>query len=270
MKLDGKTALVTGASSGIGRELARQLGAMGADLVITARREDRLQELAEEIRAEHDVEVEVIAADLSDAKAAQQLFEATEEAGKPIDVLANNAGFGTLDPFLEIPWELTLQQMQLNIISLTELCWRFGVAMHARGGGHILNVSSIGAYQPIPQFATYAAGKAYVRNFSEALAYELAPGGVRVCCLCPGGTSTEFSEVAGHELPSWQMAFFMTAERCAAIGLSALFRGRRNIISGLSNKLTCWLMRFLPRRTMIWAASAIMSKPSTALTKVDR
>jgi len=265
MQLEGKTALVTGASSGIGTEFARQLAAMGAKLVISARREDRLDALAEEIRKAHGVEVTVIATDLSDPAVAMQMFEETEGAGLAIDILINNAGFGTQEAFLDIPWEKTHEQMQLNMTSLTELCWRFGRAMRERGRGHILNVASIGAYQPVPSFATYAAGKAYVRNFSEALAYELAGSGIKVCCLCPGGTITEFSDVAGQQITGGMKAFMMSAEACAKIGLSALLRGRRNIISGLSNQLMCWFLRFLPRRTMVWAAAAVMAKTARAL-----
>lgn len=265
MRLEGQTALVTGASSGIGTELARQLGAMGAKLVITARRKDRLEKLAEEIQTDHHVEVVVIATDLSEPDAAMKLFEETEGRKLHIDILINNAGFGTQAPFLDIPWEKTQEQMQLNMRSLTELCWRFGRAMKERGRGHILNVSSIGAYQPVPDFATYAAGKAYVRNFSEAIAYELADSGIKVCCLCPGGTVTEFSDVAGQEIKPSMKPFMMSAEACARIGLRALLRGRRNIVSGLSNKLMCWLLRFLPRRTMVWAAAIVTSQTAPSL-----
>jgi short-subunit dehydrogenase len=269
MKLEGRTALVTGASSGIGSEFARQLGAMGATLVISARRKERLDALAEEIREQHGVEVRVVVADLSDPAAAARMFDELEGEGTAIDVLINNAGFGIQAPFLDVAWESTRQQMQLNMTSLTELCWRFGSAMRERGQGRILNVSSIGAYQPVPQFATYAAGKAYVRNFSEALAYELAGSGVQVCCLCPGGTATEFSDVAGQDVSGPVKALLMSAEDCAAIGLRALFRGRRNIISGLSNKISCWLLRFLPRRTMVWAAALVMSQTAPKLSTHD-
>jgi short-subunit dehydrogenase len=265
MNLEGHTALVTGASSGIGTEFARQLAAMGADLVITARRKARLDELATELEDEHGVEVRVLAADLSEPAAASRLFEQTEGNGQTIDVLINNAGFGTQRPFLDIKWETAEQEMQLNMRSLTELCWRFGRTMRERGRGYVLNVSSIGAYQPVPTFATYAAGKAYVRNFTEALAYELADSGVRVCSLCPGGTATEFSEVSGQRISGWVESFMMPADRCARIGLRALFGGRRNVISGFSNKLSCWLLRFLPRRTMVWAAARVMASTAPAL-----
>ncbi|MHB8875251.1 MAG: SDR family NAD(P)-dependent oxidoreductase, partial [Myxococcaceae bacterium] len=158
MNLKGRTALVTGASSGIGEHLARQLAARGANLVITARRADRLEKLAAELRAAHPVTVEVIALDLSEPSAPSRLFEATEGAGRPIDVLANNAGFGTQADFLAIPWEKSRGELSVNVVALTELTFRYAQAMKARGVGWVLNVASIGAYLPIPTFATYAAG----------------------------------------------------------------------------------------------------------------
>ena len=259
-ELKGLTALVTGASSGIGAHFARQLAERGMNLVITARREERLEALAAELRKQHSVDVTVIATDLSTSEAAQALFEQTEGHGTSIDVLINNAGFGTHSDFADIAWEKSRQQLQLNITSLTELTWRFLSRMRERKRGWILNVASIGAYLPVPGYATYAAGKTYVRNFSEALAYEEARAGssIKVCCLSPGGTATEFMEVAGQELASWQRGFLMTAERCARIGLSALFRGRRNIVAGMSNHLMMLTLRLLPRRLMAWLAAKVM------------
>lgn len=256
--LRGQRALVTGASAGLGVAFARELAAAGANLVITARRKDRLESLAEELRAKHGIEVEILAADLGKPEAARALFDATEGAGKTIDVLINNAGFGTKQPFLEQTWEKTFEEMQLNLVSLTELTKRFGQAMMARKRGAILNVASIGAYLPTPSMATYGAGKAYVRNFTEGFAAEVAGSGVRVCCLCPGATSTEFASVAGLDLPWWKKIAFMSAERCASIGLSALFRGRRNIVSGWSNTFTMFLTRFMPRRLLGFAAQRLL------------
>lgn len=246
--LRGKRVLVTGASSGIGTSFARQLAQRGANLVISARRKDRLDALAEELRKAHGIEVDVVAADLGKPDGARAIFAATEGAGKTIDVVVNNAGFGTKCEFVELPWEKTLEEMQLNLVSLTELSKRFGLAMKARRAGHILNVSSVGAYLPTPNFASYAAGKAYVRNFSHALAYELRPHGVRVCCLCPGGTETEFAKVAGIDLQWWQKLAFMSADRCASIGLRALFAGRWNIISGFWNAVAMFSLRWIPIR----------------------
>ncbi len=259
MQLKGQRALVTGASSGIGDQVARQLAAKGADLVITARREARLETLAEDIRRRYKVEVTVIALDLGEPTAPQQLWDATEGQDRPVDILINNAGFGTQRPFVDIPWEQSLQQLQVNLVSLTELTYRFIRSMKKRGVGYVLNVSSIGAYLPCPQFATYASGKAYVRNFTEALAYELKGTGVRACCLCPGGTATEFSEVAGQSLSKAVAMTMMSSERCARIGLAAMFRGRRNIVSGLFNSLGMFLLRFVPRRLAVWIAAKVLT-----------
>ena len=145
------------------------------------------------------------------------MFQATEGAGKAVDILINNAGFGTQERFDRLAWEKSAEQIQLNIVSLTELTHRFLAPMLARGRGHVLNVSSIGAYMPVPFYATYAAGKAYVRNFSEAVAAELAGTNVRVCSLCPGGTKTEFLEVFGQRSTWLVEAAMMSADRCARI-----------------------------------------------------
>ena len=258
MDLRGRTALVTGASSGIGVCFAKQLAAMGASLVLTARRKDRLDALAEELRAAHGVDVTTVALDLGSSDAPRALFDATEGAGKAIDVLVNNAGFGTQARFDAMAWPRAAEQLQLNVVSLTELTHRFVAPMLARGRGHVLNVASIGAYVAVPGYATYAAGKAYVLSFTEAIAAELSGTGVRACCLCPGGTRTEFFEAAGQK-PSWLVeASLMSAERCAKIGLRALFGGRRNIIAGLSNTLMCWSLRLVPRRLAAWIAGLVM------------
>ena len=169
-------------------------------MVITARREENLKKLAEELEESAGVKVDVIALDLSEPDAARRLFEATEGAGKPIDVLVNNAGGGVHQYFVDLAWEQIARQIQLNVVSLTELTHRYANAMKARGGGHILNVvSSIGAYTPSPSYATYSAGKSLrARYMTEAVAYELAGSTVHICSLCPGGTLTEFHQAAGH------------------------------------------------------------------------
>jgi len=265
MKLDGKTALVTGASSGMGTEFARQLAAKGANVVIAARRRANLEALAAELASQCKVEVTVIEIDLSEPGAARALFDQTEGAGRAIDVLVNNAGGGLHQNFIDTEWDKLQRQVQLNVVTLTELTWRFGRAMRERGSGHILNVSSIGAYTPSPTYATYSAGKAFVRDLSEAVAFELRGSGVKVCSLCPGGTLTEFHLAAGHELPKVFKATFMSAKDCAAIGISALFRGRRNIISGVLNKVSMFMLRFMPRRMIVWVAARTMGTPKAAL-----
>ena len=260
-----KTAIVTGASSGIGEHFARMLAARGYDVVIAARRLERLEALAKDIEAKHEVNVTPIQLDLGVSGAAEALFAQTEGAGMEVEVLINNAGFGTQGYFPEIPWAKTAEQIQLNVVSLTEATYRFVGAMRARRKGHVLNVASIGAYMPVPGYATYAAGKAYVRNFSEALDHELRGSGVRVCCLCPGPTETEFIAVAGQAIPAWQKIAFMSAERCARIGMRALFGGRRLIVAGLLNTLTMLSLRWTPRRVITFFAAVFMEGPRPSL-----
>jgi short-subunit dehydrogenase len=256
--LSGKRALVTGASSGIGTAFAHELASRGASIVITARRQDRLEEIAKSLREKHGVEVDVIALDLGKPEAPLALYEATEGRGKTIDLLINNAGFGTKRPHVENPWEKIREEMQLNLVSLTELTRRFTERMVERKTGYVLNVASVGAYLPTPTMATYGAGKSYVRNFSEALAYELSGSGVRVCCLCPGATESEFSDVAGLKIASWKKVAYMSAERCARIGVNAVLRGRRNIVSGFWNSVSMFMLRFVPRRVSAFLADTFL------------
>jgi uncharacterized protein len=264
-ELEGKTALVTGASSGLGAAFARDLAARGASLVITARRAGNLEALAKELRDRHGVAVEVIALDLAAPGAPAELHARTEGAGRSIDVLVNNAGGGIHQYFVETAWDRVAKQIQLNVVALTELTHLFTRAMLARGRGHVLNVASVGAYSPTPSFATYSATKAFVRDFTEALAHELRATDVRVCCVCPGLTRSEFREAAGaSELSPAVAATMMSAEDCVAIGLDALFAGRRNVITGILNKIGMWLLRFLPRRTIVWSAALAMGAPPSA------
>jgi short-subunit dehydrogenase len=260
-----KTAIVTVASSGIVEHFARMLAARGYDVVVAARRLDRLEALAKDIEGKHDVKVTPIKLDLGVSGAAEALFAETEGAGMEVEVLINNAGFGTQGYFPEIPWAKTAEQIQLNVVSLTEATYRFVGAMRERRKGYVLNVASIGAYMPVPGYATYAAGKAYVRNFSEALDHELRGSGVRVCCLCPGPTETEFIAVAGQSIPAWQKIAFMSAERCARIGMRALFGGRRLIVAGLLNTLTMLSLRWTPRRVITFFAAVFMEGPRPKL-----
>ena len=257
-----KTVFITGATAGIGAACARRFAAAGSRLVLTGRRADRLEALATELRQAHGTAVTTLPLDLGRPDAARALFDATEGAGKPVDILINNAGFGTQERFDRIPWDKSAEQLQLNVVSLTELTRRFLEPMLARGRGHVLNVASIGAYMPVPCYATYAAGKAYVRNFTEAVAAELRGTPVRVCCLCPGGTRTEFLDVAGQRATWLVDRSLMSAGRCARIGLSALFRGRRNIVAGWANTLMCWLVPFVPRRLVVSVAGLVMGKAS--------
>ncbi len=261
MELKGKTALVTGASSGLGEQFARQLAARKADVVVAARRTERLEKLASDLKAAHGVQVDVLTVDLATPEGAERLFAQTEGAGRRVDVLVNNAGFGTFAWFTEMDLAEMHRQLQLNVVTLTELCWRFSRPMRDRRQGWILNVSSIGAYVPSPGYATYSAGKSYVRSFSEALHYELSGSGVRVLSLCPGLVTTEFHAVARHELPSYAKATAMSAEECARRGLNALFAGRRNVVPGFLNKLMALALTLLPNAWAMPAALAGVGRP---------
>jgi short-subunit dehydrogenase len=240
-------ALVTGASGGIGEAFARQLAASGHALVLVARRKDKLEALAAELREKHQVEVHVEAVDLSQESGAARLFDHTERAGKPVDVLINNAGFGTFAEFTEIPWESTREQLRLNVFALTELTWRFARSMRARKSGRILNIASIGGHTPAPYFAVYGAAKAYVRSFSEALSVELRGTGVTVTSASPGLVLTGFQQVSGQQVSSMIRWTALTPERCAQLALRATFKGRRSVVTGWVNRLTAWALDFSPR-----------------------
>jgi hypothetical protein len=254
-RLEGRWALVTGASSGIGADIARELGRRRVNLVLTARRRDRLDHLADELRAT-GVEVEVIEQDLAAPDAGGRLFERVEALGRPVDVLVNNAGFGLQGRFLELPWERQAEMLRVDIETLTRLSWLFGRAMAGRGFGRILQVASIGAFQPSPCYAAYAASKAYVLNFSQAMHHELRGSGVSVTTLCPGATATEFTEVAGAgPFKGLFRLLLMTPAQVAVVGVRAMERGRALAIPGLFNRVNASLMARLPRGLSTWIAA---------------
>lgn len=257
-RLAGQRALVTGASSGIGAELARVLAQEGANLVLVARRAERLEALAAELRQRHGVEALVVPADLEQPDAARALFDRTEGQGLAVDVLVNNAGFGAYDDFVAIPWERHAAMLQVNVVALTQLSHLFLPKMIERRCGHLMNVASIGAYLPCPTFGAYAASKAYVRNVTEAIDYELKGTGVRAISVCPGGTSTEFLDQANQKLKAGAGVFMMTAERCARIAVKKMLAGRRNVVTGLFNALGMWALRLVPRALYAWLGSVSM------------
>lgn len=237
--------MITGASSGLGAEFARQLAARGHDVVLTARRRDRMEALASELRASSNVETLVLEADLGASAAPARLLAALDERGIVPELLVNNAGFGVHGLAVQEPLGRQLEMIDLNVRALTELSLAIGAQMSARGSGGIVNVSSIGAFQPTPYFAAYSATKSYVLSFTTALAHELAPRGVRVLALCPGATKTEFFD-AGQVNIALGDALMMTAERCVSIALGALERRRRVIVTGWLNALTAWLSKLSP------------------------
>ena len=255
----GATALVTGASSGIGEEFARVLAEQGANLVLVARREDRLKQLADALRTAHGVEVDVEALDLGTPDAPAELHRRTLEAGLAVDLLVNNAGFGVYGPHMEIPWERERQMLQLDIVALAQLTKLYVADMLGRGRGRVLQVASIGAYQPTPTYAAYSAAKAYVLSFGEALDYELRGTGVRCTVLSPGVTKSEFLEVSGQPLRPYHRLTMMSARQVVEIGLRASLRGQPSVIPGLSNKIAAFSLRFAPRRAQAALAHLTMN-----------
>jgi len=263
-ELAGHRALVTGASSGIGADIARSLAARGADLVVSARRADRLEALAAELRAAHGVAVDVVPADLGVPGAAAALWAAAT-AARPVDLLVNNAGFGHFRPFADVDVARDTEMLQLNVGSVVDLCHRLVASLPAGGPGWILNVASIAAWQAAPNFATYGASKAFVRSFSEALHYELKPRGIKVTCLAPGGTHTEFHGIAGAgDYGAIARASMLPSEVVAEKGVRALLRGKKTLVTGVLNKIACFLTGLSPRGISSRASIVILGAPKTA------
>lgn len=242
------TALITGASAGIGVELARQFAAHGYDLVLTARRQQPLQTLADELEGHHSMQCRVILTDLSEPDGPAGLVDELNNAGITVDLLVNNAGFGVYGPFLDAEPQRLQQMLYVNIFALTQLTRLLLPGMLERGQGKILNVASIAAFQPGPLLATYSATKAYVLSLSEALSEELRGTGVTVTCLCPGPTRTEFAEVAGMAVSRlFQGPNVMDVLPVAKAGCRATLRGQRRVVPGFSNKLAIFGSWITPR-----------------------
>ena len=249
-------ALVTGASAGIGEAFAHALAARGMHLVLTARREDRLRDLAPRLSDAHGVQTATVALDLAEPGAAERLWARAAE-GRVIHLLVNNAGFGAQGRFDEIPRGRQVEMVQLNCTALLELCQLALPALRGRGDGGIINVSSIAAFQPVPSLATYAASKSFVLSLSQALWSESRDAGVRVLALCPGRTPTEFQEVAGTG--SAEGAFgYRTPAQVVEAGLHALERGSHTVVPGTENLLATWLVRLLPRSALTRALKRLV------------
>lgn len=247
---DRPLAVVTGASAGIGRELARILAREGHDLVLVARREQELQELADSLAAAHRVDSTIAAVDLSAPDAGDRVAAAV--GGRDVDVLVNNAGFGGVGGFASRDRETDLRMVAVNVVALTDLTKRFLPAMVARGRGRVLNVASTAAFQPGPFMAVYYATKAYVLSLSQAIAEEVSGSGVTVTCLCPGVTESEFHAVAGTDAqPLTSSALTMSAASVAEAGYRAMMRGRMVEVPGLHNKIGAQSIRVAPRRLVL-------------------
>ena len=247
-----KVALVTGASAGLGVEFARQLSKRGHRLVLAARRKDRLDELAKELG-----KARAVAIDLSKKDSAARLLADLEANGETVDLLVNNAGFGLIGRFAELDAKRERQMIDLNVGTLTDLCRAVAPQMIARKRGGILNVASTAAFQPGPKMAIYFATKAFVLSLSEALHEELKPHGVKVSCLCPGPTRTEFGEVAGFGGNGMFDKVAMNAPEVVKAGLDGLEKNKAVVIPGLINKTVAVSGRFAPRSVVRKIAGAI-------------
>ena len=247
-----KVALVTGASAGLGVEFARQLSKRGHRLVLAARRKERLEELAKELG-----KARAIAIDLSKKDSAAKLLSDLEANGETVDLLVNNAGFGLIGSFADLDAKRERQMIDLNVGTLTDLCRAVAPQMIARKSGGILNVASTAAFQPGPKMAVYFATKAFVLSLTEALHEELKPHGVKVSCLCPGPTRTEFGDVAGFGGNGMFDRVAMEAPDVVKAGLDGLARNKAVVVPGLVNKLTANSGRFAPRSIVRKIAGAI-------------
>jgi len=261
-QLRGKWALVTGASSGLGMDFSRGLAARGCTLIFTARREERMEELKDGVVGKHGVEVLILPMDLARDDAARELMAMIKARGKQVDILINNAGFGLHGAFLDVEWERYQAMIKLNVQTVIHLTKLALPGMVERGFGYILFVASNGAFQPSPQYALYGATKSLVRDFSEALNYELRDTPVSCTVTAPGATRTEFHDVAGQEREEnfFIRTTLMESERVTEISLQALFKGKPSVVPGLVNRIFAWTAQRGPRRLITALAGRLMGE----------
>ena len=251
-----KATLITGASSGIGETFARKLAAQGHDVLLVARSEDKLIALCNELGLNHNVRAQYFVADLSQPDAPARLLEETRQRNLEIDLLINNAGFGSMGEFGKLDLNRELNMIDLNVRSLVELTHLFLQPMRERGSGSIINVASTASFQPVPFMATYAATKAFVLSFSEALWEENRTYGVKVMALCPGVTETGFFDASRMKRPPGRIS--QTSEQVVDVALRALKRGKSSVISGWPNRITVETERVAPRSLILRVVGAIM------------
>ncbi len=251
-----RCALVTGASAGIGAEFARQLAERGASLVITARRLDRLEALASDLREKHDVRVECIAADLSDPHAVETLCAEIERRGATVDILINNAGYGVAGSFLTPSWHTHLDSIRVLMTAPCELIYKLLAGMRARGYGRIANVASLAGHMPGSAGHTlYAASKAFLIKFSQSLALENTGKGVNVCAICPGFTYSEFHDVVGTRATVSKMPRYMWSPASEVVreGIDAMERGEIVYVTGRLNRFIKSLIKLIPDKMALRA-----------------
>jgi short-subunit dehydrogenase len=256
----GKWALVTGASAGIGAALAEELARSGTHLVLTARRRERLEEVAQKLATAHNIQTKIFVADLAQVDAPNKIFQFTKEQGIEIELLINNAGFGAYGEFTTVELRRLTEMVQVNCSAVVHLTRLYLPEMVARKHGDVLIVASTASFQAVPYISTYAATKAFDLLFAEGLAEEMKPYGVRVCALCPGSTESEFAEVAGQTQIAASRVNRETAEKVARTGLRALASGKSYVISGLGNYLGALGQRLVPRR-FVARVAARMFRP---------
>ena len=264
MANSAKVVLITGASAGLGSEYAKLFAADGHDVVLVARRRDRLDAIAKELREARGRQAHVIAADLSSPDAAGQVVDEVRRLGLQIHFLVNNAGFGTSGPFAEIDLHRSLEMIQVNIVSLLTLTRAFLQEMIARKSGRILNVGSTAGFQPGPFMAAYYASKAFVNSFTEALWYELRGTGVTATVSCPGATATEFAAVAGNERSRLFRMGAASPQEVAKEGYRAMMAGRPMVVHGMKNKLAVQALRVSPRAAVRVIAASLNPAPARA------
>jgi short-subunit dehydrogenase len=245
--MEQHTVLITGASSGIGLELARLFAAHGHRLVLVARRQALLDGLADELRQQHQTPVTVLLADLADPQAPRQIVQTLADQGLHVDVLVNNAGFGLLGPHVQLDEQQQLDMVQVNITALVHLTRLLLPGMLERKRGGVLNVASTAAFQAGPGMAVYYASKAFVLSYTEALHEECRGTGLRICCLCPGPTDTDFVAVAGMQGLGMFKFGAQSASDVARTGLNGFEAGRAVVVSGLKNKMLAGLGKLSPR-----------------------
>lgn len=255
--LKNKTALITGASSGIGKAIAYELAKQDSNLLITARSEDKLKEIAFDLASKYDIKVNIFVADLSIENAPEKLFEFAQNEKITVDILVNNAGFGKWTNFLNESIETYQNMLNLNINSLVKLTYLFLPEMLKKQEGGIINIASTGALQPCPYVAVYCASKSFVLNFSEALHGEFYKKGITITAICPGNTITGFQNAANANIKGMS---YDTPEKVAQDSIKAFQKRKNNKIIGTSNYLQSFIPRFFPRKIVINIVENLMNK----------
>lgn len=255
-----KTVLITGASSGIGKETAFEYAKNDYNLVLVARRKNNLEAIKKEIEAVYKSKVEIITLDLAKLKSAEELFQTVKDHGLKIDVLINNAGFGIYGDLLTNDTDKLEEMLVLNMITLSKLTQLFAQEMAKDGGGHIINIASTAAFQPVPGLAAYSATKTYVMNFSEAVAFELKDKNVKVISVSPGATQSEFGVTAGFGEDATFFNKMPTSKDLAQFIYQSMIKNKTNAIHGLKNSFLAFSNRFSPRKMTTKIASLMMKK----------